>query len=143
VNGAFLQLLGAVLLVASVFMPWLVLGVGLSISGDKLGSGGAVTSSSAVFIIVGCSVALVAAILVMNPNAPTFLGQIGIVACVLTAVFAVVRYQAVEHQVSAARTIVGSSANIGFGWWVCFVSILLILAGGLVCRPLNVASDRR
>jgi hypothetical protein len=135
--GAYLQLLGAVLLFASLFLPWLNLGVGLAVNGDRLGNGDAITSSSVVFVIVSCAVALVAVLLLQTTRIPIELGQIGIPAGVLAAICAIVRYNAVNNQVAIAKAIVGSSAGIGFGWWVCFVALLLIFGGGLACRPLK------
>ena len=132
--GACLQLLGGVLLFLSVFLPWLVLGVGISITGDKLGNAGAIVASNTIFIVVGTAAVLVACIVLANANAPAVLGQFGLLAGVVALIAAVLRYDAVQNQVAVAKTLVGSSAGVGFGWWVCFVAGLLIWAGGLTAR---------
>lgn len=123
-----LVLVGGLLAVVGVFLPWISLGIisrsGMDLAGDAT-------------IVLGAG--LVASIIAMGNGSKSKLGSTGqlfaILAGLTIAAVGVIDYQDLANRVRALEdSPIGAAASVGIGLYVCIAGGVLTVVGGLLRR---------
>jgi hypothetical protein len=136
--GAFVTLLGGIVLAVSGFLPWFsghVVGIAISRNGMQLGNDEGFSIDGLLMLLFGLEVIVIGVCRAASVPLPRWLQQSPAIVGIVAAIVAVLEIPGIENLVNSVRQSSLASASIGFGLFVAIFGGVVAFVGGLMLRP--------
>jgi hypothetical protein len=134
--GAWLAIVGGVLISIGSLLPWIAVASVVSISRNafQLGANESLTVDGPICILLGIVTLIIGITRLTGSTMPRFIQRSSIITGIAVGVLLILDWSGLHDLVNQINGTNGAIASIGYGYWVSGVGALVAIVGGLVLR---------
>jgi hypothetical protein len=132
--GGWLAIAGGLMIAVGSLLPWMTFGLlGLSRNGFQLGDNESLTADGPTCLVLGIITVIIGITRLTGTSMPRWIERSTIVTGILAGLTVVANWSAIHDFVSTIQS-KGTSAAIGYGYWICATGAVVAVVAGFILR---------